>query len=86
MRAQSDRAASAARAARFVVDELLPQAERSLELAQASYDLGDTTLLAVLESRRALLQARSARAEAVLEAALSRIELERAVGSPLATL
>ncbi len=85
VRAQADRAASAARAARFVVDELLPQAERGLELAQASYDLGDTTLLAVLESRRALLRARSTRVEAVLEAAHSRIELERAVGSPLGT-
>ena len=84
VRAQSDRAASAARAARFILDEVLPQAEHGLELAQASYDLGDTTVLAVLESRRALLQARSTRVEAVLEAALSRIELERAVGSPLA--
>jgi cobalt-zinc-cadmium efflux system outer membrane protein len=86
VRAAVDRAASAARAARFVADELLPQAERGLQLARTSYDLGDTTLLALLESQRAALQARSTRVEALLEAARARVEIERAAGASLEVL
>ena len=86
VRATVDRASSAARAARFVTDELLPQAERSFELARTSYDLGDTTLLALLESQRAVLQARSTRIEALLEAARTRVDLERAAGASVEVL
>jgi len=81
VRAAVDRAAASARVARFVAEELLPQAERGLELARDSYSLGDTTLLAVLESQRAALQARSTRIEALLEAARTGVEVERAAGA-----
>jgi outer membrane protein TolC len=86
VRAAVDRAALAARAAQFVSAELLPQAEAAAELARTAYDLGDTTLLTVLESQRAVLQARRSRVEALLEAAQARVDLERAAGAALETL
>jgi cobalt-zinc-cadmium efflux system outer membrane protein len=85
VRAAVDRAASAARAARFVTDQLIPQAERAFQLARTSYELGDTTLLSLLESERAALTARSTRVEAMLEAARTQVEIERAAGASLAT-
>ncbi|MFN0245068.1 MAG: TolC family protein [Planctomycetota bacterium] len=86
VRAASDRAASAAQSARFVSDELLPQAERSAELARVAYDLGSTTMLALLESRRAALLARQYRIEAFLVATQARIELECAIGAPASSV
>lgn len=83
VRAAADRAASAARTARFAVDELEPQARRGAELARTSFDLGRTTLLPLLRSRIGALDARRSRTEAFLEAARARVELERAVGGPL---
>jgi outer membrane protein TolC len=56
------------------------------ELARTSYALGDTTLLTLLESQRAALQARSTRIEALLEAARTRVEVERAAGASLELL
>jgi len=80
VRAAVDRAASAARAARFVVDELLPQAERGAALAQLDYELGHTTLLPLLESQSAAIHARRARTDALLEAARAQVDVERAAG------
>jgi cobalt-zinc-cadmium efflux system outer membrane protein len=86
LRVAVDQADAAARAARFVTGELVPQADRSLALARTSYDLGDSTLLTLLESQRASLQARSANIEALLEAARARIDVERAAGASLDVL
>ncbi len=86
VRAAVDRAGSAARTAQFVSGELLPQAQRTLELVRTSYELGDTTLLALLESQRTALQARSTRISALLEAARTRVEIERAAGASLEAL
>ncbi|MCI0588392.1 MAG: TolC family protein [Planctomycetes bacterium] len=83
VRAATDKAAVAARAAAFARDELVPQAERSASLAEKAYRLGDTTVLALLQAQRVALEARRTEIEALLEAALSRIDLERAAGSPL---
>ncbi|TAH36797.1 MAG: TolC family protein [Planctomycetota bacterium] len=83
VRAKADKAASAARAATFVQEDLLPQAEQSAALAKKAYELGDTTVLALLEAQRTVLEARRTLVDALLEAARSRIELERAVGAPL---
>lgn len=81
VRAAVDRAVVAARAAQFVAVELLPQAERTADLARTAYDLGDTTLLPMLEGQRAVLQARRSRVEALLEAARARVDVERTAGA-----
>lgn len=84
VRAAVDRAEIAARAASFAKDELRPQAERSLSLAGKAYELGDTTVLTLLQAEKAALEARRTEIEALLEAALSLVEVERAAGAPLA--
>jgi outer membrane protein, heavy metal efflux system len=83
VRAAADRAAAAAQAALQVERELLPHAERSHELAQGAQALGSATVLAVLESQRAVLAARESMVEGRLEAALARIQLELVLGLPL---
>jgi len=83
LRAALDRAEVAARAATFATNELLPQAERAAALAEKAYELGDTTVLTLLQSRRTALEARRTRLDALLEAALAMIEAERAAGAPL---
>ena len=83
VRAALDRAEVASRAAVFARDELVPQALRTAALAERAYELGDTTVLTLLEARKAALEARRTELEALLEAALSRIDLERAAGAPL---
>ncbi len=83
VRAALDKAEVASRAALFTRNELVPQAERSASLAEKAYELGDTTVLTLLQAQKAALEARRTEIEALLEAALSRIELERAAGSPL---
>ena len=83
VRAALDDAQVASRAALFARNELVPQAGRTASLAEKAYDLGDTTVLTLLEAQKAALEARRTEIEALLEAALAGIELERAVGSPL---
>lgn len=83
VRAALDKAEVAARAAAFARDELVPQAERSASLAEKAYELGDTTVLTLLQAQKGALEARRTALEAMLEAALSRIEAERAAGAPL---
>jgi outer membrane protein, heavy metal efflux system len=83
VRAASDRARASVGAATFVRDELLPQAESSVQLAQRAFELGDTTLLTLLEAQRTVLQARQSYIDARLEAAKAMSGLERAAGVPL---
>ncbi|MFN0009170.1 MAG: TolC family protein [Planctomycetota bacterium] len=83
VRAAFDKADVATRAAVFARNELAPQAMRAATLAEKAYELGDTTVLALLQAQKAVLEARRIETEALLEAALSRIDLERAAGSPL---
>jgi len=64
-------------------DELLPQAERNLEFAQDAYRVGQTSVLALLEAQRALLQARRDHVNVWTEAASAMAQLEKAVGVPL---
>lgn len=85
VRAALDKAEVASRAAAFARDELRPQAERSALLAEKAYELGDTTVLTLLQAQKAVLEARRTEIETLLEAALSRIDLERAAGAPLTT-
>ncbi len=86
VRAAVDRAVSAARTARFIADDLLPQAERAAALARTAFELGDTTSLSFLESQRAALQARRSKTEALLEAARTQVDIERVAGASIEVL
>ncbi len=83
VRASADRVTTASRNLAFYREELLPQAERSLALARDSYAAGRTTLLALVEVQRQLLEARRGHVALKLEAAASSSDLERVVGAPL---
>jgi cobalt-zinc-cadmium efflux system outer membrane protein len=83
VRAAVDELAIARDASSFVAGEVLPQAERLLELAQRAYDGGGTTLLTLLEAESAVLETRSTSIATRLDAALALVELERALGGPL---
>jgi len=85
VRSSADRVNAAARNLVFYDEALLPQAERSVELARESYTAGRTTLLAVLEVQRQLLDARRGHVSLRLEAARSASDLERAVGAVTAS-
>lgn len=82
IRAAIDRARLAADAARLARESLLPQALHAARLAQRAFDLGDTTLLPLLDAERAAAQARAASTAAALQAVLATSELERALGGP----
>jgi outer membrane protein, heavy metal efflux system len=86
IRAAADRAAAASATARFVQSDLLVRAESGAALARSAFEQGRTTLLPYLESQRALAVARRTRIDALLEAARSRHDLERALGRPLVDL
>lgn len=67
-----------ARAVQALEDEVLPQSERALALAQDGYNRGAFSYLDVLDAQRALSDARQARVESLLsfhnnEAALDRL-------------
>ena len=78
-------AATAFEQARYIRDELLPEARRAYDVARISYGLGGSSALEVLDARRTLLDAESQYADALGAANDARAELERAVGEPLET-
>ena len=67
----------------FIRDHLLPSARAAYRAASASYALGGSSALEVLDARRTLLEAESQYADALVAANISRYELERAVAVPL---
>lgn len=81
-----ERARTAADNAGFLQRDYLPLQEQSLTLAREAYRSGRTTLLAVLDAQRSLLAARVGYLDALLNAALATLELERAAGQPAAGL
>jgi len=83
VRAGADRLSASSGNLAFYSEELLPQAERSLALARESYAAGRTTLLALVEVQRQLLDARRGHVVLQLEAASSSSDLERIVGATL---
>ena len=83
VRAAVDGASLSADASRFLRGELLPQAERSADLARRAFDSGGSTLMPLLEAQQVLLEAQSAEIDSALEAALSLVDLKRALGGPL---
>jgi outer membrane protein TolC len=70
----------------FIRDQLLPSARAAYRAASASYTLGGSSALEVLDARRTLLNAESQYADALVAANISRYELERAVSVPLDTI
>jgi len=86
VRSAADKARTSVGAATFIRDELLPQAERSVQLAQKAYELGDTAVLTLLEAQRTVLQARQGYIDARVEAIKAVSGLERTAGVPLEEL
>lgn len=86
VRAAADRATMGRDAARFVEAKLLPQAQRSADLAREARELGDLTVWELVEAERSVVQAQAAGAAAELEAALAMVELERVLGGEVAGL
>jgi cobalt-zinc-cadmium efflux system outer membrane protein len=80
------RARIVAENARFYRDEFVPTARRNVTLAQEGYRVGRVPFLSLLEAQRAFLATRAGELEALREAALAAIELERATGRPAAAL
>src|SRR3954469_1678014 len=70
----------------FIRDQLLPSARAAYRAASASYSLGGSSALDVLDARRSLLDAETQYADALAAANISLAELERAVAVPIASL
>lgn len=81
-----DQAGTAAEIAEYYETSLLPQSLSNLELSRASYDVGATSVLIVLDAQRSLLSARRAAVTARQSAATSLAELERATAQPIDVL
>ena len=69
--------------ARYLRDELLPEARQAYDIASTSYRLGGSSALEVLDARRTLLDAASQYTDALgaLDDAMAQLEL--AIGAPL---
>ncbi len=80
IRMAADRTETAAGNVVFYRVEIVPQAERNLTFARDSYNAGQTSILALLEAQRLLLQAKQNFIEVRLEAASAAADMEEAVG------
>jgi cobalt-zinc-cadmium efflux system outer membrane protein len=76
-------AATAIEQARYLRDQLLPEARQAYQTTLVSYGLGGSSLLEVLDTRRTLLDAESQYAEALGAANDARADLDRATGQPI---
>ena len=83
VRSNADRVNTAVTNLALYAEELLPQAQSAVELAQASYVAGQTELLMLVQVQRQLLTAQRNYVSVQLEAATATSELERVVGSVL---
>lgn len=70
----------------FIRDQLLPSARAAYRAASASYSLGGSSALDVLDARRSLLDAETQYADALAAANISLAELERAVAMPITSV
>lgn len=77
---------AAIRQAAFIRDNLLPSAQEAYRVATVSYGLGGLSALDVLDARRTLLDAQAQYAQALAAANSARSDLERAAGTPLASI
>lgn len=86
VRSAGDRMTTAWRIVRAYREQFVPLAQRNLDLAQQSYKAGRASFPSVLESQRFFLETRRRLIEAMLAAAETVPELERAVGVPFRVL
>ncbi|MBK8913023.1 MAG: TolC family protein [Phycisphaerales bacterium] len=75
---------SASANARIFTDELVPTAGRNVKLAEEGYRIGRVPFLSLLEAQRAYISTRTGHIEALRDAALAEIQLERVTGRPAA--
>lgn len=85
-RAALHQARTAADVAALYRDQLIPLLENNLELSGEAYRAGRTAFLSVLEVQRELLKSRTRHVEAQRDAARAVVELEMAVGLPIAEI
>jgi len=85
-REAADRATTAWGIARTYEQEVLPQAQTTLELSQSAYQAGQTPILNVIDAQRSLLQTRQAYVAALQSAATALVDLERATARPASFL
>jgi cobalt-zinc-cadmium efflux system outer membrane protein len=78
-----ERATAAWDIARFYESSVLPLGERNLELARDAYRAGKVPLVSVLEAQRTLQASRGGYVEALQDAAIGCVELERVTGQPI---
>lgn len=82
----ADRLATASDVARLFEHEVVPQANATLDLSEATYQAGQTTILNVIDAQRSLLETRRANVAARQGAAVALAELERTTGRPVSEL
>jgi cobalt-zinc-cadmium efflux system outer membrane protein len=80
------RFAAARESLRVIEGDLLPRAQQSLDATRASFAVGKTSLVALLESMRAYFEVRIEHGRARARALSMLAELELAAGTPLADL
>ena len=78
-------ASTSLRQAIYIRDQLLPSAHAAFKAASASYALGGSSALEVIDARRTLLDAESQYTDALAAASIARWDLERAAGTSLDT-
>lgn len=83
VRAAVRRAKAARDSLNAVERDLAPACALSVELARRSLELGDATVLDVLDARRRLAQAQHDTVQARRELASARLQLERCLGAPI---
>ena len=83
IRVALDETQTALDSAIFYRAEVVPQAERNLEFATASYSAGQTNILTLIEAQRFLLEARRGFVAVTLEASTAVARLEQTIGLPL---
>lgn len=81
-----DQAHTAWEVARFYQTDVVPQANKSLELSREAYNAGKSTILAVLDAQRTYLTARDRYAAALEQAAAAVPLLEETIGLPFGRL
>ena len=78
-------ASTALRQAVYLRDQLLPAARDAYRAAAASYSLGGSSSLEVIDAQRTLLEAQTQYAAALAAANDAVADLERAAGAPLSS-
>lgn len=86
VRGAVDRAATAWDVARFYRTEVIPLAQRNLDLGRESYKAGKASLLEILDLQKFLVDARSRYVQSAADAAMKIADLERTTGLPLREL